>query len=52
LSSVILKIFLMPVCSFSFSINFLLSIRAKQEWNRRRYQKDGSEMYLFYKRIS
>jgi SAM-dependent methyltransferase len=50
-SSAIIKIFLMPICSFSFSINFLLNIRAKQEWNSRKYQKDGSEMYLFYKRI-
>lgn len=37
---------------FSFPLNFYVKGRAEQEWNLRKNQENGSEMYLFYKRTS
>jgi ubiquinone/menaquinone biosynthesis C-methylase UbiE len=52
LFSVLLKIFLLPIGSLSLSINFLIGIKAKQEWSCFKNREEGGEMYLFYKRTS
>lgn len=35
---------------FSFPVNFFVKSRAEEEWNLCKNQKNGSGMYLFYKR--
>jgi SAM-dependent methyltransferase len=35
---------------FSFPFDFFVKRRAENEWNKCKYQKNGSEMSLFYKR--
>ena len=35
---------------FSFPLNFFIKRRVEQEWNLCKNQKNGSAMYLFYKR--
>lgn len=46
----LLKLILGILYPFSFPLNFYVKSRAEQEWNLCKNEKNGSEMYLFYKR--
>lgn len=35
---------------FSYPTYFIVNIKAKNEWNKNKHLKNGSEMYLFFKR--